>query len=52
MAIKKKIIDYDVIWINSPNQYRLLEGRISDRQVLIYDCMDNQLEFPMIKNNI
>jgi len=50
-------IKYDLskskyIWLSSPQQYDILKDKIKSNQILIYDCMDNFLEFERIKNSI
>lgn len=39
---------YDYIWITDPRHYFLIKNEIK-KQKLIYDCMDDMLEFPYIK---
>ena len=46
-SIKK----YDIIWVASASLYNLLKNRIKKNQILIYDCMDDVLEFPGTKNS-
>jgi teichuronic acid biosynthesis glycosyltransferase TuaH len=41
---------YDYIWITSPNLYNLIKGLKSNAKI-IYDCMDDALEFPNAKCN-
>ena len=43
------IKEYDVIWICSIGIYMLFEKLITSSTILIYDCMDDELEFPAIK---
>lgn len=45
------IRDYDIVWISSPEHYIQIDDLISERQILVYDCMDDILEFPQVKNN-
>lgn len=35
-----------IIWITHPDMYGLVEYSISSRATVIYDCMDDALEFP------
>lgn len=42
---------YDIIWVTSPSLYKLIKNRINENQFLIYDCMDDMLEFPATKNS-
>ncbi len=43
-----KFSDYDIIWITEPRQYFLIKDKIKNKK-LVYDCMDDMLEFPYIK---
>ena len=54
-SIKK----YDYIWITSPSLYRFIKFCKFDKSKIIYDCMDDILEFPssqkcktLYKNNL
>lgn len=40
--------DYDIIWITEPRYYFLIKGKIEGK-LLVYDCMDDMLEFPYMK---
>lgn len=42
---------YDILWIGSASLYNLLKNRIQEYQTVIYDCMDDMLEFPYIKKS-
>lgn len=44
------ICKYDYIWITSPNLYDLIKG-LKFNAKIIYDCMDDALEFPSAKHN-
>lgn len=37
--------EYDIIWINSPKHFSYIKKFIGDSQTVIYDCMDDILEF-------
>lgn len=39
---------YDIIWITDPRFYFLIKNKIEGKK-LVYDCMDDMLEFPYIK---
>lgn len=39
---------YDVIWVSSIGIYSIFERLIPPSSILIYDCMDDELEFPAI----
>jgi glycosyltransferase involved in cell wall biosynthesis len=49
--LKKDINQFDIIWLTLPELYPLVAGIIPDNAKLIYDCMDDVLEFPKIKSN-
>jgi len=39
---------YDIIWMTDPRYYFLLKEKIKGK-ILVYDCMDDMLEFPYMK---
>jgi len=39
----------DVVWITSPVQYELLKDILPSNIMVVYDCMDDRLEFPEFK---
>ena len=41
---------YDYVWITSPIIYSFLRYSLSGKKI-IYDCMDDMIEFPDIKNH-
>lgn len=43
---------YDYIWITSPILYPVIKPLLQKHQLVIYDCMDDMIEFPEAKNNI
>ena len=47
----RKFNTYDYIWVTNISLYKFIEKNISSSQILIYDCMDDDLEFPSIKNS-
>lgn len=47
----KQFSKYKYIWITNLIFYRYIENLLSPNQILIYDCMDDDLEFPSIKND-
>jgi len=49
--IRKSIANADIIWITYPYLFNWVEGMISDRVQLVYDCMDDALEAPLVKND-
>lgn len=42
---------YDIIWVTSANMFNLVKPLIKPDQILVYDCMDDILEFPITKND-
>lgn len=46
-----KISRSDVIWISHPNMFGVVKQVIGRHKIVIYDCMDDHLEFPAIKNS-
>lgn len=47
----RKLHDYKYIWITNLWLYRYLKLFIKPDQILIYDCMDDDLEFPFNKRS-
>lgn len=47
-----KIDGFNIIWITSLSIYSLIEKDIPNNVVLIFDCMDDELEFPEVKANL
>jgi glycosyltransferase involved in cell wall biosynthesis len=46
-SIKKQ----DIVWVTNWMMYKFVKTRLAERSRLIYDCMDDELEFPVVKNN-
>lgn len=44
--------EYDYIWFTCPSMYQLFAHRLKPNNIIIYDCMDDILEFPFCKSNI
>lgn len=42
---------YDYIWITNPRLYSMISRRLSKNNKVIYDCMDDVVEFPIAKRN-
>ncbi|MCJ7449541.1 MAG: hypothetical protein MUO72_17840 [Bacteroidales bacterium] len=42
---------YDIIWITHPNIYKQIKAILPVNTRIIYDCMDDHLEFPNTKRN-
>lgn len=43
--------NYDIIWITSAAIFDLLPHKIKQQPNIVYDCMDDLLEFPAIQNS-
>jgi len=46
-----KVSQYSHVWICNILLYKYIKDYLSDNQVVIYDCMDDDFEFPNIKSN-
>jgi hypothetical protein len=42
---KNSIKSYYIVWMNSPKHYKYIKNYIEPGQMLIYDCMDDIMEF-------
>lgn len=51
IRISADIKKYDYVWITSIKYYALLKDHIRDNQIIVYDCMDDELAFPSIASN-
>ena len=51
LVILFKIRKYNIIWITHPLMYSLAKLVIPKSKIVIYDCMDDHIEFPTIKKN-
>lgn len=51
LTLKSRIKRFDCIWITHPEMFEAVEAILPDDIKVIYDCMDNHLEFPVVKNN-
>jgi teichuronic acid biosynthesis glycosyltransferase TuaH len=49
--IHKFIQDYDIIWVTHPYYFPDIEGALAPGQKLVYDCMDDNINFPEIISN-
>lgn len=47
----RKIKKYDIIWVTSILMYHYISPFIHHKQKLIYDCMDDEMEFPSVKSH-
>ncbi len=53
--IKQKILrvlyDYRIVWVTHPMMYDYIMDAIHSESIIIYDCMDDCLEFPDVVSN-
>lgn len=49
--LKELIRNYDIIWLAHPLLYKRIKDIIPVGTKVVYDCMDDHIEFPVIKNN-
>jgi hypothetical protein len=48
----RKIMDeYDFVWLTHPNLFDRVQGILPKRIKVIYDCMDDYLEFSYVKSS-
>ena len=47
--LNKIMKDYDIVWLSDASYYAAMD--VPKGKLLVYDCMDDNLEFPHIKNN-
>ena len=50
LQLKAKFKKFDYIWLTSPLQYQAIYPILGDK-IVIYDCMDDLLAFPLHKQN-
>lgn len=46
-----KFHEYDYVWVTSIESYERIVNLLPKQTKLIYDCMDDELEFPQVCNN-
>jgi len=51
LQLKKHLKDVDVIWLTSPTFVSWIPKIYFQEKTIVYDCMDDFLEFPRIKQN-
>lgn len=51
IQLRNQIRGSELIWFTSPSYYDLIKEYIKPTQTVIYDCMDDILEFPHIKKD-
>jgi teichuronic acid biosynthesis glycosyltransferase TuaH len=49
--ISTRIQTFDIIWVTHPTMFDYIEDIISPEMHLVYDCMDDVLEFPAVKGD-
>ena len=49
--LRTMIADSELIWLTHPFQYAQIGKAITKKQLVVYDCMDNNLEFCFVKSN-
>lgn len=42
---------YDYVWFTCPSMFLLFKGMIKPKNKIVYDCMDDIMEFPFCKNS-
>jgi len=50
--LKKVIKGVDIVWLTFPLIFQVVDNILPEKVKLIYDCMDDALEFPLFKRNI
>jgi teichuronic acid biosynthesis glycosyltransferase TuaH len=51
LKLSNRLKKCDIIWITHPFTYNLVKTIIPEIRMVVYDCMDDHLEFPEIKKN-
>jgi len=49
--LKRIINNFELVWITHPNLFELIQDILPGGIKLIYDCMDDAMEFPSVKSN-
>ena len=44
--------DYDMVWVTHPDLYASARSYLPHKTLVVYDCMDDALEFPLAVNNL
>lgn len=50
--LRRSIHRFDLVWITNPLMYDMVEDVLPPGMKVVYDCMDDALEFPRIKKNV
>ena len=51
LQLKKYLKDIDIIWLTSPTFVPWIPNTYFQKKTIVYDCMDDFLEFPQIKQH-
>lgn len=51
IQVNKAISKSDLLWVTHPNIYETIGNMIPKNLIVIYDCMDDSLEFPKVRAN-
>jgi teichuronic acid biosynthesis glycosyltransferase TuaH len=51
IQLKNQIKEVKYVWITSPNLFSIVRNELNDSHIVIYDCMDDFLEFPNVRIN-
>jgi len=51
IQLLQKVTKSDIVWISHPDMFSQLKWVIGRKKIVIYDCVDDHLEFPAIKKN-
>ncbi len=49
--LRELLAGTDIVWLTHPFQYAQIGRAITPRHKVVYDCMDNNLEFAFVRNN-
>jgi hypothetical protein len=48
--LASKLPHYDIIWLTHPDFFGMIKNKIPSEAYVVYDCMDDALEFPSVKS--
>jgi teichuronic acid biosynthesis glycosyltransferase TuaH len=49
--LRFKVRNFGIVWVTDPALYYYIKDALSNKTRLVYDCMDDNLEFPDVKSN-
>lgn len=49
--LRKRFRDCHAVWLTHPQLFEMIEGVLPKELPVIYDCMDDALEFPAVRRN-